>query len=80
MDPTNELFQCLWEIVETNLVENKKIDTAERMLSMFEDFGADPDVLKELADEDKFIEQALAIAFPEYEDEEDEYGYEDEDN
>ena len=78
MDPTNELFQCIWEIVESNLTENKKIETAERLFSMIDDFGADTDTLKELADEDKFLEQALDIAFPNYEEDEDEYSYEDE--
>lgn len=78
MDPTNELFQCIWEIVEENLQEAKKIETAERMLRMFEDFGADPDELKELADEDKFLAQAIDLAFDDYPEEEDEYAYENE--
>jgi len=66
MDPTNELFLCLWEVVEDTAQDNKKIETAERLLKVFEDFGAEPEILMELAVEDKFLKSAVEIAYDEY--------------
>jgi hypothetical protein len=70
MEPDNDLFLAIWDIVKEYCPEGKRVSLADRLLSMFEDFGVDTYEFKELLGEDYDLDCAIQ-AFLSSEDEDD---------
>lgn len=67
MDPTNDLFLEVWEIFDDIIVGSKKKEAAEKLLKVFEEYGADPDILRELGDNEPVLLAAIKNIFGEEE-------------
>jgi hypothetical protein len=73
MEPDNDLFLGLWDIVKEYCPAAKRVELAERLLKMFEDFGVDSYEFKELLGEDYDLDCAVQSFLDSDEETEEEY-------
>lgn len=69
--PSNEFVLEIWHLIKDVVAKDKREESAERLFNLVEEYGADPEELKELLDEDPTLDYVWHLLYAdEYEDEE----------
>jgi hypothetical protein len=61
-----QLIVEVWDLVRDTLPPSRRLDSAIQLLRAFEEYGFDPENLKDLLDEDRYLQRAYEDLYEEY--------------
>jgi hypothetical protein len=69
MNSEVQLIVEIWDLMRDTVLPARRLETAIQVLRAFEEYGFEPETLKDVMDEDRYLQRAYEDLYDETEDE-----------